>query len=277
MTGERRQTSVVRAGHSLVDVGAGPPSSSLSRRSCLLAPIPGDAPLRYRDIIFSSVTKTPDIVYGSAQDQLGNIVDLKLDVYEPDGDTVARRPLIIWVHGGYFSGGDKTSVEIVDEATTFAEKGYVTASINYRLSPDGCRPPLGAECVQAIYDANADAQAAVRFLRSTATTYGIDPSRVAIGGSSAGAITALNVGYRLASPGATPPSSTSEVGGVVSLSGAEVFTSEEDAGDAPVLLFHGTADLTVPFDWATATVTAAQAVNLEADLRRVGRRGPRAL
>ena len=64
----------------------------LASSSCLLAPIPGDAPLRYRDIIFSSVTKTPDIVYGSAQDQLGNIVDLKLDVYQPDGDTVAVDP-----------------------------------------------------------------------------------------------------------------------------------------------------------------------------------------
>ena len=47
----------------------------------------------------------------------------------------------------------------------------------------------------AIQEAAADAQTAVRFLRTNAATYGIDANRIAIGGSSAGAITALNVGY----------------------------------------------------------------------------------
>ena len=50
-------------------------------------------------------------------------------------------------------------------------------------------------CLTAIVEAMNDAQTAVRFLRANASTYGIDPSRIAIGGSSAGAITALNVAF----------------------------------------------------------------------------------
>ena len=63
---------------------------------------------------------------------------LQLDVYRPVGDAVAQRPLVVFVHGGGFSGGSRTSPEIVDEANTLARQGYVTASISYRLTPGGC-------------------------------------------------------------------------------------------------------------------------------------------
>src|SRR3954447_5831038 len=170
---------------------------ALVAAGCDLAAIPGDAPLRYRDEIFSTVTKTADVAYGSAVDQTGATVSLKLDVYRPAGDPVTKRPVIVWVHGGSFRAGTKSSPEIVDEANTFARKGYVTASIDYRLSPTGCGGSApGGPCGAAINEAPEDAQAAVRFFRRRATTYGVDPSRIAIGGSSAGAITALNVGYR---------------------------------------------------------------------------------
>ena len=57
----------------------------------------GDAPLRYRDAVFASVAKTADVVYGQAPDQQGNQVTLKLDLYEPVGDTVTarQRPVVI--------------------------------------------------------------------------------------------------------------------------------------------------------------------------------------
>ena len=45
---------------------------------------------------------------------------------------------MVFVHGGGFSGGNRNSAEIVDEATTLARRGYVTASISYRLTPGGC-------------------------------------------------------------------------------------------------------------------------------------------
>ena len=85
-----------------------------------------------------------------------------------------------------------------------AKKGYVNVSINYRLYGPGLlgrrrRQPVG--CIQAMIDAQHDAQAAVRFLRKNAATYRIDPNRIAIGGTSAGAITALHVGRELRGPG----------------------------------------------------------------------------
>ena len=99
---------------------------------------PTTAPLRYRDAVFTGVTKATDVTYGSAVDAQGNTVTLKFDSYAPTGDTVTKRPAIVWVHGGSFCCGDKTSPEIVDEANTFAKKGYFNISITYRLEPGGC-------------------------------------------------------------------------------------------------------------------------------------------
>jgi acetyl esterase/lipase len=219
---------------------------------------PGAAPLRYRDQIFTTVVKTANITYGSAVNLSNQTIILKLDLYKPPAtDPITSRPAIIWVHGGSFSSGNKGSPELVDEANTFTKKGYVNASIDYRLEPGGCsagNPTI--DCVKAIQEATQDAQTAVRFLRTNAATYGIDPARIAIGGSSAGAITALQVGY------ATAENPASRVRGAVSLSGASIL-SPIGAGDAPALLFHGTNDSAVPYQWAVNTVNAAQAAHLD--------------
>lgn len=228
-----------------------------------LDPPPGPAPLRYRDVVFANVTKTADVTYGSAPDYQGQTVTLKLDVYRPAGDPVTTRPAIVWVHGGGFSGGSKTSPEIVDEATTFAKKGYVTVSISYRLRPTGCtsQSPPGS-CFAAIVDAMHDAQAAVRFLRARHMTYGVDPFRIAIGGSSAGAVTALNVGFNAGDPGSSGNAGqSSSVRGAVSLSGGKLVGTA-DAGEAASLLFHGTADALVPYSLATNTRDEAKAAGL---------------
>ncbi len=224
---------------------------------------PGAAPLRYRDDIFSGVTVTHDVTYGSALDQSGAPVTLKLDVYSPTGDTDTHRPAIVWVHGGGFSSGNKTSPELVDEASYLGKKGYVSVSIDYRLAPGGCSA-AGATpaCLQGITDAMHDAQAAVRFLRANASTYGVDVNRIAVGGSSAGAITALNVADSPNDPGDSGnPGFSSAVQGAVSLSGARLLTTE-DATDAPILMFHGTADPLVPYAWAQATLAEAQAAGI---------------
>jgi para-nitrobenzyl esterase len=233
-----------------------------------LATPPGAAPLRYRDLVFASATKTTGIVYGHAVDQLGTNVTLVLDMWRPTGDTVTPRPAIIWVHGGNFETGlDRNSPEIVDEANIFARKGYVTVSIDYRTHPDGC-DVINVVCLTAIIQAREDAQTAVRFLRESAATYGIDPDRIAIGGSSAGAITALNVGYSPENPGpGEHQGPSSAVRAVQSLSGAALLSEPINAGDAPALLFHCTADPVVSFDSATKTVTNATNAGLLAVLR----------
>ena len=223
-------------------------------------PPPGDAPLRYRDAVFGSVSTTSNVTYGSATNIEGQTITLLLDLYQPVGDTVTQRPAIVWVHGGSFTTGDKTSPELVDEANVFSGKGYVNASINYRLEPGGCAASAPTQnCITAIKEALADAQTAVRFLRTNAATYGIDPGRIAIGGSSAGAITALNVGF------STSEDPTAAVGAAVALSGA-ALTVTIDSGDAPSLLFHGTADTIVPYSWGVAAYNTALSVGLDSFL-----------
>lgn len=223
-------------------------------------PPPGPAPLRYRDLVFPAVSTTTDVVYGSAVNNSGQTITLRLDIYEPTGDVVTERPAIVWVHGGSFCCGDKSSPEIVDEANTFAMKGYFNVSINYRLEPGGCSASGPTPtCITAIYEALADAQTAVRFLRTNQATYGIDETRIAIGGSSAGAITALNVGFN------SSEDPTAAVGGAVSLSGAQLF-SPVDSGDAPSLLLHGTSDNVVPYQWAVNTWNQANGVGLDSFL-----------
>lgn len=237
----------------------------ISAAACDPLPIPGAGPLRYRDPIFTSVTTTADVTYGSAPDRAGNTVTLKLDIYRPSGDTATDRPVIVFVHGGSFSGGNKSSPEILDETNVLTMKGYVTASIDYRLSKQGC-PPANGECVRAILDAREDAQAAVRFFRKHAATYGINPARIGIAGTSAGAITAIDVAWTPEVPGNSGnPGYSSAVSGAVSLSGSAI-TGTPDRGDPPVLDFHGTNDPLVPYAWAKSTVDSARAAGVVADL-----------
>jgi len=227
-------------------------------------PPPGPSPLRYRDVIVDEVTITSDVSYGSAVDQQRTTVPLVLDMYEPKDDTAATRPAIVWVHGGGFSDGDKRSGEIVFEATQFAQRGYVSVSIDYRLHEPGCSARRGDVdgCVQAMIDAQHDAQAAVRFLRKEAASYRIDPDRIAIAGTSAGAITALHVGANADDSGDSGnPGFSSAVGAAVSLSGAKLLGSESE-GDAPLLMFHGTVDDQVPYEWAANTLNEAQEAGL---------------
>ena len=199
---------------------------------------PGPAPMRYRDAIFATVDTTSDIVYGSAVDQLGATQALKLDMYSPHGDTATNRPAMVWVHGGGFSGGNKQSPELIDESNWLAQRGYVNVSIDYRLAPQGCVGNPGPSCIYGIRDAQYDAQAAVRFLRANAVQYGIDPNKIAMGGSSAGAITALNVAYSPDDVGTSgTPGEGSEIQAAVALSGARL-RGIPDPGEPPSLLFH---------------------------------------
>jgi len=221
------------------------------------------SPLRYRDLVFAATSVTSDLPYGSNLSFEGEPVTLRLDAVEPAGDAVTSRPAIVWVHGGAFAAGDKTSPELLDQMNQFARKGYFNVSIDYRLTPNGCTV-VTQECLTAIEFAMHDAQAAVRWLRANAATYGVDPDRIAIGGTSAGAITALNVGYNPDDPGDSGnPGFSSAVAAAVSLSGARL-RGLPDPGEAPALLFHGTADPLVPYPWAVSTVTQAQAVGLTA-------------
>jgi acetyl esterase/lipase len=106
-----------------------------------------------------------NLVYARAGDK-----NLLLDLYLPE-DSVVPLPAIVWVHGGAFRMGSKEN----PRALRLVDRGYAVASINYRLSQE------------AIYPAQIhDCKAAVRWLRTHAGEYGIDPDRIGAWGSSAG-------------------------------------------------------------------------------------------
>lgn len=244
-------------------------ANSVLLAGCTIPRPPGDVPLRYRDVVFSSVSKAADLQYGTAPDLQGNPVPLRLDLYQPTGDAVARRPVIIWVHGGGFSTGNKA--DGADWSTAFARRGYVAVSLGYRLlatGPCGGTGPVPQQCYTAAYAAQHDAQAAVRWLRRNADFLAIDPTRIAMAGNSAGAVTSLLVGWRSDDPGASGnPGPPSDIRAAVSVAGGLPIDDHIGAGDSPAFFFHGTEDATVPPSWAISNLSAMHDAGLVVGIR----------
>lgn len=200
----------------------------------------------------------------------------RLDLYVPDG--AGPWPLLVWVHGGGWSGGDK-ALNPAGAQVRQASRGYVVASVNYRLSGVATHPAQVH-----------DVKAAIRWLRGHAAAYGIDPARVGIWGSSAGGHLAALVGTSggaEALEGPDNPGFSSTVSAVVDWYGPSDFPNMQAQGlpcsgdhsnasspegrmlgcavaacpetareaspiswvsaeDPPFLLVHGTADCVVP-------------------------------
>lgn len=210
-------------------------------------------PVRYRDVVFERVTRTADIVYGEAVDiPTGAPRELALDLYEPTGDTAASRPVLLFVHGGGFVSGDKSAGRRWAEA--FAKRGWVSVSIGYRLSQ-------GDVMTVGMPAAVSDARQAVAWLQAHADAYRLDVSRIAIGGSSAGAITSLFLAYTdLAKPDPVAPAG---VAAVMDLWGGLYGREDEmTAGEPPLVIVHGTEDAVVPFRLAEALRDRAAAVGI---------------
>jgi acetyl esterase/lipase len=197
---------------------------------------PGEPRGRYLDAVFPDVQVDRDIVYRDTVDARGNPVHLALDVYRPVGDSATRRPVVMWMHGGFFIGGDKSHGARL--ATDYARRGYVAVSVDYRLRPSASQ---WRDSYLASLDAYDDALAAVEWLRDHAAEYGIDPDAIVAAGFSAGAVTAANLAYL---PGARGPA-TSPVAAAIPEAGL-LYTAPE-AGDPPILAFHGTDDTVTPF------------------------------
>ena len=212
---------------------------------------------RYLDHVFDEVDVTRDIVYRTTTDYRGNTVDLHLDIWQPRGDTLSSRPLMMWMHGGYFVFGDKSSMDYY--AREFARRGYVAVSLQYRLRSGIPISDVGG-LVAAGYDAYEDATAAIEWLNAHADEYGIDPDKIAAGGYSAGAVTGLNLAYL---PGQRGPSS-SVIDAAVSIAG--LTFGAPDPGEPPAIAFHGTNDTTLPISGAETACLRALAVGIHCEV-----------
>jgi acetyl esterase/lipase/PKD repeat protein len=218
---------------------------------------------RYQKRIFPHTIQYQNIEYGRAMNYLDQQEALTMNVFEPAGDSLAKRPLIIFAHPGGFQAGSKNADDMMAMCDTFARKGYVTATIGYRKG----FVSTNAGVKRAVYRALQDGKAAVRYFRHYADSYRIDTNHIFMAGSSAGAFIALHAAYadksseRPPSTYGTPVgpdlgcmdcsgnsfSNSSEVQGIVSMWGAMPDTGMiEGPQDPPALLLHGTDDLIVP-------------------------------
>jgi acetyl esterase/lipase len=228
------------------------------------------------------VVVTSNLVYGRGEVAGGgSFVDLKLDLYTPQDTEQAELPLVVVVHGGGFVSGSKTQQNVVAWSRAFAERGYLVASIDYRLSGTN---PVPSERVAPLYDVVLDAGgtaqqvAAVAAVDDTlmaldyllARPESADASTVLVGGS-AGAITVDNVAYALDDVGIERPTIRAVISnwGGLPLVGADALidnptpTLANPYSEPPVFLSHATGDPTVSYSLSVDMAEAAEARGLD--------------
>ncbi len=124
----------------------------------------GQIPIAKTDFI---KRKYLDLVYGSASSAE------KLDIYLPDVGN-GPFPVIVSIHGGAFMVGDKGDIQVMPMLSGL-KRGYAVVSINYRMSGEAIFPK----------DIN-DVKAAVRWIKTNAAKYNLNPAKIATWGGSAG-------------------------------------------------------------------------------------------
>jgi acetyl esterase/lipase len=235
----------------------------------------------------------PDLVYS----QINGYRPLTLDVYATKSG--GAKPLVIYIHGGgWVNGTSRNAAAFADFPAVLAElaaRGYVAASVNYRLSGEA-RFPAAAE----------DVDAAIRWLKAHAAEYGIDKTRVAIwGGSAGGQLAGLAATDCSPADGqaesdcvqsavlwypvtdfstiggppraAAPPPAGRPAGGPVGYLGCQPQACPDvaakaspvtfiDPKDPPTLLVQGTADRTVPFSQSEEMLAKLKAAGVKAEL-----------
>ncbi|MCX6190572.1 MAG: T9SS type A sorting domain-containing protein [Bacteroidetes bacterium] len=175
-----------------------------------LARLTGLAQVRYLNEVFTTWQYAKDSIYGNNFQVLTGTpiaVPLKCDIYQPPAsDTVSKRPLIIMLHTGSFlpkylnqgPTGYKDDSATIEIARGFAKRGYVVCVPAYR---QGWNPAAStqearaASIMQAVYRAEQDAKAAVRYMKLRAAAYKIDVNKVVMGGQGTGGYIALTYAY----------------------------------------------------------------------------------
>jgi para-nitrobenzyl esterase len=136
-----------------------------------------DLPLSMSD----KITFYKDISYDTSQVTV-------FDLFAPKSSK--KTPLVIFIHGGGFTGGDKTDVyhrgKFTDEIIALTSKGIAYATVNYRL--------LGSSDAKSVMSCLNDAKRCLQFIRYHAKDFNVDESRIGLYGGSAGAGTSLWLG-----------------------------------------------------------------------------------
>ena len=233
--------------------------SEMTRRGFLGTAAAGAIATQGRGPAGASVSTEKNIVFGK-----GGNTDLKLDIYRPPAGT-EKRMATIHIHGGGFSAGSKDT--LTDRVAPFAALGYVAIPVQYRLVGEA-KWPAQIE----------DVKAAIRWTRANAKTLGIDPERIAVVGYSAGGQLALfaagtgnrpefegkngtpGAGTQVAACCAYYPSTDVRPRGDGTANNLLPAGSDEAAhraaspltyiaaGFPPTVIFHGTADVTIPLE-----------------------------
>lgn len=211
----------------------------------------------------SIIGRTEKYVYKNYRDEDGREDRLHFALVRPvDNLADKKRPLIIGVHSGGFLDFClfqpcylKYSENVLAE--NFTPQGFLTASIEYRLtSPLDFKPPniKDGTLRAAHYKAVQDAREAIKYIFENAERLGVDTNNVFLIGTSAGAITVLHAAYL--DNDEVPKDLFDKYGGlekrekikgVISFSGAIYDLKYLDGGDkVPLMIVHGTEDFIVP-------------------------------
>ncbi|MEM9404584.1 MAG: Calx-beta domain-containing protein [Acidobacteriota bacterium] len=228
------------------------------------------------------VSVTDGVVYGTADVNSQGLrsKELLLDLYQPLGAQEATSelsPVLVLVHGGGFVGGSRKEGLLVNTAQQMAARGWVVASIDYRL---GTEVPVPSPRMQALLDAALagvsaempvlaaaqvaaveDTLTAVEWLAAQAESLGIEPTQVGVLGTSAGAITAVHAAYLVDDHGVAAP----RFSFVVDLWGGSLIPADNrvaaarflESGEPPLFVVHGTEDPQVDFELAELLVGRA--------------------
>ena len=222
--------------------------------------------VRYAEPIFDEVSVSTNIPFSSAvKEGETSPTTLFLDFYEPQGDTLSARPLVITVFGGAFVAGSRDYADMVEYCTRLAKHGYAAASIDYRLL--SFWNINATSLIRTAYMAAQDVSSAVRFFKYHQEQFKIDTKQIFLLGNSAGSIAILSEIFvdederpveTYVSPDLGPMHSSGypeyadvspAVAGAVphwgGVNGLDVIDKEEYV---PLCMIHGTDDTTVPYD-----------------------------
>jgi acetyl esterase/lipase len=214
---------------------------------------------------YAEIDSNMNLIYGIANDWQGQPTNLLMDVYYPATtfDTLQKRPFILLMHGGGFINGAKEQFSF--ECREFAKRGFVAATMNYRLGND-CLADTNAYSFAA-YRAAQDAHALMRVMVENASSFKIDTAWMFAGGNSAGTFTALHLVYltqaewNMYTPLVAPLlgnlhqsgnnlTHTFNIQGIYNNWGGVAKMFIEPHEMVPMISFHGGADPTVPVDSA---------------------------